>query len=227
MSGGLGSSTSRTTTSAEVLRSNDVPMEAKLVALILRSMGVEEHEPRVIPQLLEFMHRYVGQVLQDSLLYCQHAGKPPSALDLEDVRLAIQSRVNYSFTQPPPREFLLELSQNKNTIPLPFLPSHKGVRLPPPRFRVHPLRFDRPLKYPSSSSTSSSLTLDNQSTESPSSSTSTSTSSSTAATAESSSSSLNSLSGPPSLHLPFTASSTSLSSVSMNALAPLHNEPST
>src|SRR5689334_22734422 len=127
-----------------------MPMEAKLVALVLRSMGVEDHEPQVVAQLLEFMHWYVSQVLRDSLLYCQHAGKPPSALNLEDVRLAIQSRVNYSFTQPPPREFLLELAQTKNTGPLPFLPApstvKKGVRLPPARFRVKPMTLNRPLK---------------------------------------------------------------------------------
>lgn len=35
-------------------------------------------------------------------MYMEHAGK--AAMDLSDVRLAIQSRVNYSFTQPPPRE---------------------------------------------------------------------------------------------------------------------------
>jgi len=105
-----------------VLNSSEVPEEAKLVALILKSMGVEEYEPNVIPQFLEFMHRYVTDVLQDSLIYAEHSGK--GVLDLEDVRLAIQSRVNYSFTQPPPREVMLELAQRKNNIPLPFIPRY-------------------------------------------------------------------------------------------------------
>lgn len=112
---------SKDATSLEgVLKSTEMPQEAKIVALILQSMGVEEYEPNVIHQFLEFMHRYVADVLQDALVYADHASK--STLDLEDVRLAIQSRVNYSFTQPPPRDFLLEMAQSKNSIPLPFVP---------------------------------------------------------------------------------------------------------
>jgi len=48
----------------------------------------------------------------------------------QDVRLAIQSRVNFSFTQPPPRELLLELAQKKNNLPLPIIPDKLGVLLP-------------------------------------------------------------------------------------------------
>lgn len=48
---------------------NDVPRDAKAMDLILKSMGVEEYEPRVINQLLEFYHRYVTEVLQDAQAY--------------------------------------------------------------------------------------------------------------------------------------------------------------
>jgi transcription initiation factor TFIID subunit 9B len=41
-------------------------------------------------------------VLQDASQYAHHASK--SEISLDDIRLAIQSKVNYSFTQPPPRE---------------------------------------------------------------------------------------------------------------------------
>ncbi|ELR25323.1 TAF9 RNA polymerase II, TATA box binding protein (TBP)associated factor, putative [Acanthamoeba castellanii str. Neff] len=105
----------------EVVKSGDLPNDAKIIAQILKSMGIDEVEGRVIPQLLEFMHRYVREVLEDAAIYANHAGKA-SVLDLDDVRLAIQSRVNYSFTQPPPREFLIELAHTKNVVPLPFPP---------------------------------------------------------------------------------------------------------
>lgn len=36
---------------------NDVPQDAKLVAMILRSMDVADYEDRVIPQLLDFSYR--------------------------------------------------------------------------------------------------------------------------------------------------------------------------
>eukprot|EP01104_Vermistella_antarctica_P001310 TRINITY_DN11366_c0_g1_i1.p1 TRINITY_DN11366_c0_g1~~TRINITY_DN11366_c0_g1_i1.p1 ORF type:complete len:172 (+),score=41.79 TRINITY_DN11366_c0_g1_i1:112-627(+) len=107
----------------------DVPRDAKTIALILASMGVEEYEPRVVNQLLEFMYRYSSEVFQDALVYSEHAGKPK--IDLADVRLAIQSRVNFSFTSPPPREQMLELAQKKNSIPLPIIPPKFGYFLPP------------------------------------------------------------------------------------------------
>lgn len=35
----------------------DTPRDAQIMAMLLREMGVKEWEPRVVPQLLEFMHR--------------------------------------------------------------------------------------------------------------------------------------------------------------------------
>ena len=52
-------------------------------------------------------------------------------LELDDVRLAIQSRVNNSFTQPPPRELMLELASERNSQPLDVVPKKFGVLLPP------------------------------------------------------------------------------------------------
>ncbi len=81
---------------------DEVPRDAKLVRSILRSMGVEHHEPRVVNQFLDLWYRYVVDVLGDAQTYSEHAGKP--SIDRDDVKLAIQSRVNFSFSQPPPRE---------------------------------------------------------------------------------------------------------------------------
>ncbi len=35
----------------------DAPKDAKLVSLLLQALDVEEYEPRVIPQLLDFAYR--------------------------------------------------------------------------------------------------------------------------------------------------------------------------
>ncbi|KAJ1976242.1 Transcription initiation factor TFIID subunit 9 [Dimargaris verticillata] len=80
----------------------ELPKEAKIMALILQAQGVEDCDPKVVNQLLDFAHRYTTEVFQDALLYSEHAGK--AELDLEDVRLSIQGRVNHSFTTPPPKE---------------------------------------------------------------------------------------------------------------------------
>ncbi|KAK9721138.1 Transcription initiation factor TFIID subunit 9 [Basidiobolus ranarum] len=116
-----------------------VPNDAKLVSLILESLDVEDCEPRVIHQLMEFAHRYTVDVFQDALVYSEHASK--NEVDLDDIRLAIQGRVNHSFTSPPPKEFLLELAEEKNKVPLPLIPEKYGIRLPPERYCLTAVNF--------------------------------------------------------------------------------------
>ncbi|KAF3775254.1 Transcription initiation factor TFIID subunit 9 [Nymphaea thermarum] len=105
------------------------PRDAKVVKSLLESMGVQQYEPRVVHQFLELWYRYVVDVLTDAQTYSEHAGKP--SIDCDDVKLAIQSKVNFSFSQPPPREVLLELARNRNKIPLPNSASGPGILLPP------------------------------------------------------------------------------------------------
>ncbi|RWR78780.1 transcription initiation factor TFIID subunit 9 [Cinnamomum micranthum f. kanehirae] len=107
----------------------DVPRDAKIVKTLLRSMGVREYEPRVVHQFLELWYRYVVDVLSDAQTYSEHAGKP--SIDCDDVKLAIQTKVNFSFSQPPPREVLLELARSRNKIPLPKSIAGPGIPLPP------------------------------------------------------------------------------------------------
>lgn len=130
--------------SDEVLKQNgELPRDARVMAQLLKSMGVEEYQPRVLNQLLEFMYRYVSEILQDGLMYAEHAGR--QELSVDDVQLAVQARVNSSFTQPPPRELLLELAKEKNSNPLPPYPARLGVLLPPeehcliqPTYQIEP-----------------------------------------------------------------------------------------
>lgn len=68
------------------------PSDVAMMQQLLRSMGVEEYEPRVVNQLLDFMYRYSTDVLLDAECYAQHAGKPAGSVDLDDVMLAVQVR---------------------------------------------------------------------------------------------------------------------------------------
>ncbi|KAL8488984.1 hypothetical protein ACS0TY_024575 [Phlomoides rotata] len=106
-----------------------MPKDAKIVKELLKSMSVDEYEPRVVNQFLELWYRYVADVLTDAQVYSEHAGK--STIDSDDVKLAIQSKVNSSFSQPPPREVLLELAKSRNKIPLPKSITGPGIPLPP------------------------------------------------------------------------------------------------
>lgn len=92
----------------------DLPRDAKIVKSLLKSMGVEDYEPRVIHQFLELWYRYVVDVLTDAQVYSEHAGK--QTIDSDDVKLAIQSKVNFSFSQPPPREVNFAQTSSPHTL---------------------------------------------------------------------------------------------------------------
>jgi len=98
---------------------------------ILRDMGINDFDPRVVNQMLEFSYRYVTNILDDSRMYSQHAKK--KAIDIEDVKLAVQMQTDQNFTSPPPREVLLDLARYKNAIQLPLIKPAVGLRLPPDR----------------------------------------------------------------------------------------------
>lgn len=123
----------------------DTPRDVRLLHLILASMGVTSYQDRVPLQLMDFAYRFTHGVLQDALLYNDHAhsattttpaGLGPAHVPLttEDVRLAVASRVNYQFKPAPPKELLLELAQEKNRKPLPAVQEQWGLRLPPEKY---------------------------------------------------------------------------------------------
>jgi len=109
-----------------------VPKDAQVIVSIMKDMGITDYEPKVINQLLEFTYRYVTCILDDSKVYANHGKK--KFIDIDDVRLAVKMQSEKSFTNPPPREVLLEVAKIKNSQPLPFVKPSYGLRLPPDRY---------------------------------------------------------------------------------------------
>ncbi|XP_028322623.1 transcription initiation factor TFIID subunit 9 [Gouania willdenowi] len=109
-----------------------IPKDAQVMIQILKDMGITEYEPRVVNQMLEFTYRYVTTIIEDAKIYASHAKK--SNVDADDVKLAIQCRMDQSFTSPPPRDFLLDVARQKNQMPLPLIKPYSGPRLPPDRY---------------------------------------------------------------------------------------------
>ncbi|KAK2155710.1 hypothetical protein LSH36_233g06043 [Paralvinella palmiformis] len=129
--------------------SKSSPKDAQVMAATLKDMGVAEYEPRVINQMLEFTYRYVTDILDDAKVYSAHANK--KNIDTEDVRLAIQCKLDHSFTTPPPRDLLMDIARHKNTNPLPLIKPYTGIKLPPDRYclaqanyRLKPLKKNQP-----------------------------------------------------------------------------------
>ncbi|KAI0231876.1 Transcription initiation factor TFIID subunit 9, partial [Massospora cicadina] len=75
---------------------------------------------------------YTCDVLQDAQILSDHCGK--TAVDYDDVSEAIYGRIHHSFAPPPPQDFLDELAQTVNSIPLPPIQEKFGVRLPPEKY---------------------------------------------------------------------------------------------
>ncbi|XP_067633393.1 transcription initiation factor TFIID subunit 9 [Eurosta solidaginis] len=109
-----------------------VPKDAQVIMSILKELNIQDYEPRVINQLLEFTYRYVTCILDDAKVFANHARK--KTIDLDDVKLATEVVLDKAFTCPPPRHVLAKLAEVRNAMPLPPIKPHCGLRLPPDRY---------------------------------------------------------------------------------------------
>lgn len=138
------------------------PRDARLIHLILSSLGIHSYQERVPLQLLDFAYRYTSGVLSDSLRLSSEGytsgAQPPSGtgtgsskkastvatssdssdgsqITVAALRQAIASRQDYSFTGPHlPKEFMLEQASERNRIALPGVSRSWGLQLPPEKY---------------------------------------------------------------------------------------------
>ncbi|TGZ85260.1 TFIID-31kDa-domain-containing protein [Ascodesmis nigricans] len=126
------------------------PRDARILHLILASMGVGAYEERVPLMLLDFAYRYTSAVLQDALLFSDSINStantggqnPPASIATNDLRMSIASRVNHQFNPGLPKEFLLEVAQDRNRVALPTVGPEFGVRLPPEKYCLTGINWD-------------------------------------------------------------------------------------
>ena len=132
------------------------PRDARLIHMLLSSLGCTAYQERVPLQLLDFAYRHSSSILSDALhlssdayLSQQMRARDAPAPGLKDadgqvsaqaVHLAIQSRLQYQFSGGNgggglSKEFMLETAQIRNKVALPrVLQNEWGVRLPSERF---------------------------------------------------------------------------------------------
>ncbi|KAI0771973.1 transcription initiation factor IID, 31kD subunit-domain-containing protein [Trametes elegans] len=119
-----------------------IPSTARAIALLIASTPtVQDAQPSVLHQLLEFSNRYTAQVLSDALVYAEHAGRS-GKVEMEDVVLAVQARVGWEFGGRVPKEYVMSLATQTNAVPLPAVPEVFGVRLPPASECLTAVDFD-------------------------------------------------------------------------------------
>lgn len=123
------------------------PRDARLIHLILSSLGIHSYQERVPLQLLDFAYRYTSSVLSDSLRLSAdgYAATGPtgrkaadvgdgSAINVSALRQAIASRGEYTFQGRLSKEFMMEQAAEKNRVILPRIGKGWGVQLPAERY---------------------------------------------------------------------------------------------
>lgn len=98
-------------------QAKQIPRDAAVMHAVLKEMGANVYEQRVVNQMLEYVYRYVTGVVEEARVYSTYAKK--KTVDMDDVRLAIKMLTERSVTCVPPREvaYLYYLKNNMNTIP--------------------------------------------------------------------------------------------------------------
>jgi len=126
------------------------PRDARIIHLILSSLGVTSYQERVPLMLMDFAYRYTSSVLQDALLFSDAINgtantggtNPPATITIQDLRMSVASRINHQFNTSLPKEFLLEIAQERNKVALPTVGKEFGVRLPPEKYCLTGINWD-------------------------------------------------------------------------------------
>lgn len=119
---------------------NVVPRDAKIISLILRSLGIEECEPKVLLQMLEFAYKYVTDVLLDAQSYSEHCGR--TNISLQDTKLALQTRIGKHFVTPPPRQYMNDIASVVNSKPLLEYENENMLMIPDPKRALLGMEYD-------------------------------------------------------------------------------------
>ncbi|XP_076954433.1 transcription initiation factor TFIID subunit 9-like [Bidens hawaiensis] len=105
---------------------DNFPRDAKTIIAMLKSLGVESYEPRVMHQFLEIYYRSAVELIMDAQTYSNHAEK--TTVDHDDAMLAIKSKNCFSSTHPSLPEVKKVMKVNGQPIPMPPV---CGPSLPP------------------------------------------------------------------------------------------------
>ncbi|WZN61157.1 subunit 9 of transcription initiation factor TFIID [Chloropicon roscoffensis] len=120
------------------------PSVARAVSDLLKEMGSEDHEPRVVYQLVEFITTYVHGVLGTAEEYAEHAGRAGEEIAWKDIALALGKSkgpqmdplgvfdpvIPSGFPTKPNAQLLRAIAQRANSKKLPDITKKVGLSLP-------------------------------------------------------------------------------------------------
>lgn len=132
------------------------PRDAHTIHAILHNYGVSAYQERVPLQLMDFAYRYTTSVLQDALHLTSEGhsisgsgggtgsknATDGTTVNVSALRLAIHSRTHYQYNPFLPKEFYMELMQEKNRVALPGFQKDCGTKLPPEQYMLTGQHWD-------------------------------------------------------------------------------------
>uniref|UniRef100_A0A7S2YXA8 Transcription initiation factor TFIID subunit 9 n=1 Tax=Chloropicon laureae TaxID=464258 RepID=A0A7S2YXA8_9CHLO len=142
-----------------------LPSTALAVEELLKEMGVEEYEPKVVYQILEFANLYVKGVVEAAEEYALHAGRGPGDITQADISLAtgksglgsgfaaagqadplgvFEPVVPNGFPSKPNVQLLKKMAARINARPLPPVNKKVGLSLPPDESCLTAQNFEIP-----------------------------------------------------------------------------------
>ena len=71
---------------------------------------------------------YTSEVLEESQVYAEHAGR--ETVELDDVKLAVEAKLQTEFTRPAGTEEMHEYAASVNRAPMPPLTNRPGIHMP-------------------------------------------------------------------------------------------------
>eukprot|EP00826_Nyctotherus_ovalis_P005683 TRINITY_DN11291_c0_g1_i2.p1 TRINITY_DN11291_c0_g1~~TRINITY_DN11291_c0_g1_i2.p1 ORF type:complete len:148 (-),score=46.15 TRINITY_DN11291_c0_g1_i2:97-540(-) len=119
---------------------SDQPRDIQNIVSILQKMGIEKFESNVPHMLFEFSHSFAQEVLEDSRNFAEYAGR--QKIDASDVQLAIQNYNEKYFTRSLRPDFLKELANVRNKVPIPPPPAVSSLDIDFPPTDMYAMQND-------------------------------------------------------------------------------------
>lgn len=135
----------------------DSPADAAIVRKALEMMGVDDYQPAVVSQLLEYVYREIDQSIVGAADMARFAGRPNEVQTADVTALATEranrerERIRWS---PESRQATMSLAHQVNMVPLEPIPDDVGVILPPDD-QNKLLGWNFEIKYPRAGASSS------------------------------------------------------------------------
>ncbi|KAF7693613.1 Transcription initiation factor TFIID subunit 9 [Cucumispora dikerogammari] len=105
----------------------NIPQEAQIISLILKTQGISECDPAIIPQLIEYSNQFISNIFKKAKRYQSliRTEDNDAALTSNLINLSIED-IKHSYVKiPPNRQYVSEISSFLNAKPLKLLNDEK------------------------------------------------------------------------------------------------------